>query len=336
VNSLRLGLVGAGWIAKDHVAALTKFEGVELAAVCDLQRTRAEHLAPPGTRVYERWEDLLERERLDALWVCTPPLAHREPAVAALEQGVHVFLEKPIARAREDAEAIVATAERSGLVCAVGYQWHATEVLDDLVETLRGQDVSLVLGRSVGPTASRPWFLSREDGGGNILERGSHQIDLVRMIAGEVAHVQAAASEVLLAQGEGEGERGDIEDAAALVLHFVNGALGTIVVAWTRNGLPGIYTVDVLATEATLQLTLDPEFSLHGVSRGREVQARGAEHPFTRTIARFLEAVRTADPSRVFCTPSDAALTLAVASACERALTTSESVPVLTCAGKGT
>jgi predicted dehydrogenase len=319
-------LVGAGWIAKDHVAALTRFEGVELVAVCDLQRVRAERLAPPGTRVYERWEDLLEREQLNALWVCTPPLAHRGPAVAALEHGVHVFLEKPIARAREDAEAIVATAERSGLVCAVGYQWHATEVLDDLVQTLRGQDVSLVLGRSIGPAGSRPWFLSREDGGGNILERGSHQIDLVRMIAGEVARVQAAASGVLLAQGE--GERGDIEDAATLVLHFLNGALGTITVAWTRNGLPGIYTVDVLATDATLQLTLDPEFSLRGVSHGREIQARGAEHPFTRTIARFLEAVMTADPSRVFCTPGDAARTLAVASACERALTTSEIVPV--------
>jgi len=203
-------------------------------------------------------------------------------------------------------------------------------VLDELAEILTGQDVALVLGRSIGPTGSRPWFLSREDGGGNILERGSHQIDLVRMIAGEVARVQAAASEVLLGQGEGEGEgeRGDIEDAATLVLHFVNGALGTITVAWTRNGLPGIYTVDVLATDATLQLTLDPEFTLRGVSRGREIQARGAEHPFTRTIARFLEAVRTADPSRVFCTPSDAALTLAVANACERALTTSNSVPI--------
>jgi myo-inositol 2-dehydrogenase/D-chiro-inositol 1-dehydrogenase len=326
VNPLRLGLVGAGWIAKDHIAALARFEGIELAAVCDLQRARAESLAPPGTRVYERWEDLLEREQLDALWVCTPPLAHREPAVAALEHGVHVFLEKPIARAREDAEAIVATAERTGLVCAVGYQWHATEVLDDLRETLEGQDVSLVLGRSIGPTGSRSWFLSREDGGGNILERGSHQIDLVRMIAGEVGRVQAAASEVLLAQGG--GERGDIEDAATLVLHFLNGALGTITVAWTRDGLPGIYTVDVLSTDATLQLTLDPEFSLRGVSRGREIQARGAEHPFTRTIARFLEAVRAADPSRVFCTPDDAARTLAVASACERALARSEAVPV--------
>jgi len=199
-------------------------------------------------------------------------------------------------------------------------------VLDELAETLKGQDVSLVLGRNIGPTGSRPWFLSREDGGGNILERGSHQIDLVRMIAGEVGRVQAAASEVLLAQAG--GERGDIEDAATLVLHFLTGALGTITIAWTRDGLPGIYTVDVLASDATLQLTLDPEFSLRGVSRGREVQARSAEHPFIRTIARFLEAVRTADPSRVFCTPSDAARTLAVANACERALTTSNSVPI--------
>ena len=326
MNPLRLGLVGAGGIAKDHIAALTRFEGAELAAVCDLQRDRAERLAPRGARVYERWEDLLDREQLDALWVCTPPLAHREPAVAALEHGVHVFLEKPIARAREDAEAIVATAERTGLVCAVGYQWHATQVLDDLVETLRGQDISLVLGRSIGPTGSRPWFLSRGDGGGNILERGSHQIDLVRMIAGEVGRVQAAASEVALAQGE--GDRGDIEDAATLVLHFLSGALGAITVAWTRRGLPGIYTLDVLATEATLTVTLDPEFSLRGVSNGREVDARSGEHPFERSIARFLVAVRTADPSRVFCTPLDGARTLAVAIACERALETGETVAV--------
>jgi len=326
VNPLRLGLVGAGWIANDHVATLARLEGAELVAVCDLQRDRAERLAPPGARIYERWEELLGRERLDALWVCTPPLAHRGPAVAALENGIHVFLEKPIARTDEDAKAIVNAAEQSGAVCAVGYQWHATEVLDELAQTLQGQDVSLLLGRSMGPTGSRPWFLSRVAGGGNILERGSHQIDLVRLIAGEVGRVQAAASAVLLAQGE--GERGDIEDAATLVLHFVSGALGTITVAWTRPGLPSIYTLDVLATDASLTLTLDPEFSLRGVSNSREVEAGSAEHPFERTIARFLEAVRTADPSRVFCTPLDAARTLAVANACEHALETGETVAI--------
>jgi predicted dehydrogenase len=323
---LRVGLLGAGWIAADHVAALAKRDDAEVVAVCDLDRTRAERLAPQGAAVYERWQELLERERPDAVWVCVPPLAHREPTVAALARGIHVYLEKPIARTLDDANAIVAAADASDAVCAVAYQWHATEVLDDLRAALDGQEVSLLAGRSIGPTGSRPWFLDRAQGGGNVLERGSHQIDLVRAIAGDVVRVQAAASDVLL--GQAEGDRGDIEDAATLVLHHENGALSTIALAWTRGGLPGLYGVDVVASEATLQLTLDPEFALRGVSRGRSVEARGSHHPFERSIARFLEAARTDDASRVFCTPRDAARTLAVANACERALASGETIAV--------
>jgi myo-inositol 2-dehydrogenase / D-chiro-inositol 1-dehydrogenase len=322
----RVGLLGAGWIAADHVAAVAKHDDVELVAVCDLDRARAERLAPTGASLYERWEELLERERPDAVWVCLPPLAHRAPTVAALERGVHVYLEKPIARTPDDAAAIVDGAERSEAVCAVGYQWHATEVLDDLRDALAGQDIALLVGRSIGPTGSRPWFLDRSQGGGNVLERGSHQIDLMRTIAGEVVGVQAAASRVLL--GQAEGDRGDIEDAATLVLHLESGALATIVVGWTRRGQPGLYDVDVVATEATLHLTLDPQFSLGGVSKGQPVEARGTEHPFERTIARFLEAARAGDSPRVFCTPADAARTLAVAVACERALASGETVAV--------
>jgi len=322
----RAGILGAGWIAADHVAALAKRDDTQVVAVCDLDRTRAEELAPEGAGVYEQWKELLDGERLDAVWVCLPPLVHREPTVTALERGIHVYLEKPIARTTEDAEAIVAAAERSTAVCAIGYQWHATQALDDIRRVLDGQEISLLAGRSIGPTGSRPWFLDRAQGGGNVLERGSHQIDLARAIVGDVARVQAAASDVLLAQAD--GDRGDIEDAATLVLHHENGAVSTIVLAWTRAGLPGIYGVDVVATEATLQLALDPEFRLRGVSRGEQVEARATQHPFDRSIDRFLQAVREGDPSRVFCTPRDAAGTLAVANACERALASGETVAV--------
>ena len=322
----RIGILGAGWIAADHASVLGKRDDVEVVAVCDLDRPRADALAPDGAAVYERWDELLEREPVDAVWVCLPPLLHREPTVDALARGIHVYLEKPLARSGEDADAIVAAAEASTAVCAVGYQWHATRVLDDLRTTLDGQAVSLVNGRSIGPTGSRPWFLDRAQGGGNVLERGSHQIDLARVIAGDVLHVQAAASGVPLAQAA--GERGDIEDAATLVLRHASGALTTIVVAWLAQGQPGAYEVDVAASEATLRLTLDPEFTLTGVSRGEQVDARSSEHPFERSISRFLEAARAGDKSAVFCTPSDAARTLAVANACELALSTGETVAV--------
>src|SRR2546426_6222673 len=102
MERLRAAVVGAGWIAADHVAELVRRDDVHVVGVCDLDRARAEALAPPGATVYERFDELLERGQPDALWACTPPLAHREPTLAALARGIHVYLEKPIARTADD------------------------------------------------------------------------------------------------------------------------------------------------------------------------------------------------------------------------------------------
>jgi myo-inositol 2-dehydrogenase / D-chiro-inositol 1-dehydrogenase len=318
-------MIGAGWIAAEHMATLRRLDDVELAGVCDVDEARARELAGAAA-VYTDWRDLLERETPDAVFVCTPPLVHRKAAVAALDAGVHVYLEKPIARGLEDARAIVAAAARSEAVCAVGYQWRAVEVLDDLRAALDGQQLGLLIGIGTGPTKSRPWFLNRAEGGGNLLERASHGIDLERAVGGEVVSVQAAASAVPLAQSA--GERGDIEDAAALILRFANGAVGSIQIAWTRDGLPGAYSLDVLASESSLHLELDPDFTLRGVSRGQPIEAAMTQHPLERGVDRFVAAARAGDKTGVFCTPADAAGTLAVVIACEAALASGETVAV--------
>lgn len=266
---------------------------------------------------------MLAGESLDAVSVATPPLHHRAPAVAAMERGLGVYLEKPIARGLEDARAIVEVAERTGAVCAIGYQWHATEALEQLVELLGGREVAALLGVSVGPTAARPWFLERAGGGGNLLERGSHQLDLMRAVAGDVLSTQVTASPVLLAQSElepADRERSDIEDSATIVLRFANGAVGTIALAWTRQGQPGTYTLDVLATDATLRLELDPAFTLAGQVGDERISSSMTVHPFERSLERFVEAVRAGDPSAVFCAPRDAIGTLETALCCERSL----------------
>lgn len=318
-------MIGAGWIAEQHLATLRGLDDVELVAVCDVDEARARDLAG-GAPVYDDWRELIELEEPDAVFVCTPPLLHREMAVEALERGVHVYLEKPIARGLADARAIVETAARSDAVCAVGYQWRAVEVLDDLREALEGQELGLLIGIGTGPTKSRPWFLSRSEGGGNLLERASHSIDLMRAIAGEAVAVQVAASAIPLAQSA--GERGDIEDAAAIGLQFANGAVGSTSIAWTQDGLPGRYSVDVLGSESSLHLELDPDFTLSGASRGREIDASTKQHPIERSVQRFIEAAREGDGSRVFCTPADAAGTLAVVIACEEALASGGTVSV--------
>ncbi len=322
---VRVGIIGAGWIATQHVATLQRLGGAEVVAVCDVDEARAKELAG-GAATYTDWRRLIDRERPDALFVCTPPLAHREVTVAALEQGINVYLEKPIARGLEDARAIVVAAAGSRSVCAVGYQWRAVEVLDDLREALAGQEIGMQIGISYGPTKSRPWFLDRAQGGGNLLERASHTIDLERAIGGDVVAVQAAGGKVLLAQSQ--GVRGDIEDAAALVLHFEDGALGAIQIAWMREGLPGTYSVDVLGSDSVLHLELDPDFALRGRSRGRSVEATSRQHPVERSVDRFLAAARDGKKDGVFCLPADAAGTLAVVVACEEALASGGTVKV--------
>lgn len=322
---VRVGIIGAGWIAAQHVATLARLDGVELVAVCDLDQARARELASHAP-TYTDWRQLIARETPDAVFVCTPPLVHREVAVAALEQGIHVYLEKPIARGLEDARAIVDAAAKSNAVCAVGYQWRAVEVLDDLRRAVEGQELGLLIGIGTGPTKSRPWFLDRSQGGGNLLERASHQIDLERAIGGEVVAVKAAASKVLLAQSQ--GELGDIDDAAVIVLHFASGGLGAIQIAWTRDGLPSKYSLDVLGSDSSLHLELDPDFALRGQSNGQPVEATSRQHPLERGASRFLSAAREGNQKGVFCSPADAAGTLAAAVACEEALLSGGTVAV--------
>ena len=327
MSTIRVGIVGAGWVGREHQRVLDSVAEAELVAVCDIDRERAEALAAgTGVRTYLDWRDLLDREDLGALFVCTPPLFHREPAVAALSHGLPVYLEKPIARTLEDAAEIVAAAGSAGTVCAVGYQWHALDLLDDLPGLLAGQQVGLLIGLGIGPGLSRPWFTEMRASGGNVLERGSHHLDLARVVAGEVVAVQAGASRVRLARGAADG--GDIDDALTIMLELACGAQATAIVAWTQADQPVIYTLDIIASAATLKLVLDPDFTLSGVSRGQQVSRRAASHPFERSVRRFLRAVAERDPAAVACTPPDAAATLAVAVAAEQALATARAVEV--------
>jgi predicted dehydrogenase len=331
VNSgqvLRAGIIGAGWIGQRHAETIGRHADAEVSAVCDIDPERAAQVASlSGARVFSDWRQMLDSADLDVLWICTPPRAHAAPAIAALDAGLPLYLEKPIARTLADAAQIVAAAARGSTVCTVGYQWRAVEVLGDLHRALAGQTIGCLVGQSVGGTQSRPWFLDMAAGGGNLLERGSHHIDLARVLGGEVAAVQAARSTIRLAPRPA-GPAGDIDDVVSVLLHFTSGAVGTIVIAWTSDTLPGRYLVEVTAPDAALRLDLDPDFRLSGISGGSPVTGVSQSQPFERSADRFIAAVRAGDPELVLCPPADAARTLAVAVAAEQALATGRTVPV--------
>ena len=328
MEPLRVGLVGAGWAAGEHASSLATFGDVAIVGVTDLDGVRAAALAArTGAPVFGSWRELLDGASPEALVVATPPGARAEPAVAALEAGIGVFLEKPVARTLDDAYAIVRAQERSGSVCAVGYQWRAAAAVDALRTALEGAEVALLISAGVGITQARAWFGDPRQSGGIVSERGSHHIDLQRAVAGDVARVRAVRGSVPLS-GVEPPAGAPLEDVVSLTLEFVSGAVGAIHVAWTPEAHPSFHRLSVVSRDGAYELELDPRFTLRGSRGGEPVEATSPEPPFVAGLARFCRAVRAGDPNDVACTARDAAGTLATAIACEQAIVSGLAVDV--------
>ena len=120
---LRVGVVGIGWAGQQHIEAYKKIDGVELVAVAameeDLLRKIKDQYSVP--RTFARWEDLIELDGLDAVSVAVPTFLHAPIAIAALERGLHVLSEKPLARNGEEGLQMVEAARKAGRVLDVAF-----------------------------------------------------------------------------------------------------------------------------------------------------------------------------------------------------------------------
>lgn len=323
---LAFGLLGAGWAGREHCASLERIGGARLVAVADPDAAAAAAVAERhGARVRASAKALLDAESLDALIVCTPSGVHRDPVLAALERGVPVFVEKPLARHPADAAAMADAAERTGTVCAVAYQWRAVEALEPLAAALRDDPVALLLSQGIGTSQSRPWWSDPALSGGIVFERASHHIDLQRAVAGEVGAVRALRGDVPLAGGAPGG--GARDDLLVIELRFASGALGTIALAWVAGAHPPAQSLRLVTAGTTYDLQLDPDFTLYD-RRSADPVAGSDEPPFVAQLRRFASAVRTRDPAGIACTARDAAGTVAVAAAIEAALAGATEVAV--------
>jgi predicted dehydrogenase len=319
-TALRVGIVGAGWAGARHAKSLRTFGGTAIAGVVDRDACRADGLArSTESSAYATLEELIDQGGPDALIIATPSGAHAEAAIPALESGVAVYLEKPIARTLADADAIREAAERTGVACAVGYQWRAVDALGALRAELAREPPALLVSRGVDVTQARSWFDDDAQSGGLVCERGSHHIDLQCALAGDVTTVQAVRGGHALSGHVSPA--GIVEDVISLTLRFASGALGIIAVVWAPEGYPAVHDLAVFTRGARFELELDPEFTLRGkTSDGREIAGRSRSAPFEASLADFLDRVRHTSARPVLCAPAEATHSLAVALACEQAL----------------
>ncbi|HEX8376113.1 MAG TPA: Gfo/Idh/MocA family oxidoreductase, partial [Geminicoccaceae bacterium] len=221
----RIGLIGAGGIAGRHLGNLLGFEDVRIVAVTDPAFDRAEAAAGrAGARAYADHRAMLDREDLDAAYVCTPPFAHGAPELALVERGLPFFVEKPLGADLATAETIAAAVAARGLVTAVGYHWRYLDTVEEVRSLLAGNPARLLTGYWLDAIPPPVWWRREEQSGGQIVEQATHILDLARHLAGEVEEVYAAASRFPRA----DYPDSDVADVASATLRFASGAVGSV------------------------------------------------------------------------------------------------------------
>ena len=218
--STSIGLVGASFIGGRHLDSLSLQEDVRVVGVADPRADRAEGLAlRAGGQAYPGWEQLLDAQELDALYLCVPPHGHGAVEDAAIDLGLPLFVEKPLASDLATAERLAARIERTGLLTSVGYHWRYLDTLEQAAELLAGTPARMVRAAWLDKAPGVDWWARQEQSGGQTVEQATHLFDVARVLVGEVTGGWAVGSR----SGEGPG---DILDVCTAALEFASGAVG--------------------------------------------------------------------------------------------------------------
>ena len=238
---LRFGILGCGVIGPHHARAISGLDGAELVAVADVVPELAEKLAAEyGCSWHTSLEDMLSGAEVDAVCVCTPSGMHADHAIAALESGKDVVIEKPVDVTLKAADRLLEVQRVTGRKVAVVSQHR----FDPATLAVREAVSNGEFGRLTSGSAEVRWWRSQAyydsggwrgtwelDGGGVLINQAIHSIDLLQWLMGTVVEVTSYTG--LLAH-----QRIEVEDTAVAILKFDGGALGTIVA--TTAAFPGL------------------------------------------------------------------------------------------------
>lgn len=234
---MNIGIVGTGYISKIHARAV-KNCGAELSAVVNHKTESMESFAREfdNSRQYQNLESLLKENRLDALVIGTPNFLHAPQTIAALNAGVHVMVEKPMAMNAQEAEQMWEASEKSGAMLMVAHCWR----FDRDVLWLKEQSTKLgniirTKGYGVhtywGPSG---WFTQRQlAGGGALADMGIHALDTARFLLGDPKPVS------VYAKLGTHYKDFDVDDTGVLLVEWENGATSYIESGWWQPHADG-------------------------------------------------------------------------------------------------
>ena len=300
----RIAIVGLGVMGRNHARILGDLEGAEVVAVCDPSEEAMAWAGRRHLKGYRSHQEMFERERLDAVTVAVPTRFHREVGLAAMERGLHVMMEKPIAADLDEARQLVEAANRHGSIFAVGHVERFNPAVREAKHRLENGEMGRIFqiqSRRQGP------FPSRVRDVGAVIDLATHDLDVMRyLLDAEVVRLYAETERRIHTEHE---------DMLNALLKFENGTVGVVQVNWLtptkirellvlgeRGMLQLNYlTQDLIFYENSIAASLEHPLSmLTGVTEGALVRYTVSRaEPLQLELESFLNSVGTKTPPEV-------------------------------------
>ena len=285
---LRVGVVGVGVMGSNHARVFADLPGVKLVGIADpdkKQRDLVSHAL--GCAAYPDIETLLA-VGIDALTIAAPTHLHRDLAIACIDRGVHVLVEKPIASSVEEGRAIIAAARRAGVTLMVGHVERFNPAVETIKEAIRHEDILSIAITRVGP------FPPRMSNVGVVIDLAVHDIDLICWFTN---------SKIVEIQPQLKSAIAEREDIALLQFRTASGVLAHINTNWltpfkARNVTVATRDKYVMADLLTRQVTECFGFQPDGSYSMRHLSVGHAE-PLRAELQAFVSAIRTGTPPPV-------------------------------------
>ncbi len=235
MGELRIGIVGLGWVAGAHIAALKSVKGARVVAVCSRRELDANGISERfgiPLKVYRDYDRMLADKDIDAISICTPHPLHPEQAIAAARAGKHLIIEKPIALSWKDAKDVRDAVSAAGVTACVCFELRfsaqftmAKSIVDQgLLGQVHYGEVDYFHG--IGPWYGQfGWNVKKDFGGSSLLTAGCHALDVLLLLMGdqvdEVTSYSTRSSNAAFAPYE-------YDTTSVTLLRFKNGKLGKV------------------------------------------------------------------------------------------------------------
>jgi len=316
---MKVAFIGVGGIAGSYLNSLAKLDDVHVAAVCDVNRERAESVAAKyHSRVYLDHKSMVDDEELDALFIAIPPFAHMDQETYAAARGIPLFVAKPVGLCLATTRVALSAIRQHGVLTSVGYMWRHSDLTDRAFELIDGRPIGMVIGNVHVNTPGTAWWRVLGESGGQIVEQSTHIYDLARYFCGEVTEVHGWGGSRL-------NPAIDFEDVTTVNLRFANGTVGNV----TSTSLvrTGRYTLELLGADWHLILE-GAANRMRGHIGGETVEFQAAESGYYIQVERFIRAVRENKPEMIRSDFADGVRSLALTLAANESMQTGDAIQV--------